>query len=536
MVNRAVALRAVDVPLRAAEKRTARRVSPYGKKGMPPGPSSLGLTGAMDEMALDGGPVSSRTRARAPRFQKLAPLLNQLEGSLQTTLTADTAPQPSVKRSKKKPPTTLPPVPAQPPANVDVGRRRAVDGLAWHVRQNVLDLLDSFIRRQRLLPMPPQGDRQWKPLRARCAPPPPRPASSPSRLKTRGDDAAVLPPVRTHGGRALSEVRSSARLTTRGLTRPAADQPAAAVEAPATTTAGGGAAAGAPVLSEPSGASGGPRPSASDILDSATSFEAVLRVYYRSLTVTELEAMLVLCAPVLQEAIRRQWIADLKERCHEQIRAAFFMADEDGDGGLSLHEFAAAVALHRGERRLAADAGAGSSTDAHSAAAAAADAADAEETDEELQALFALGDRDGNGLLDEDEFYDLVSTSAHLRASFGYILAVASARRATRKAHEHALGARIIDHWKPHRPRAPFSRKVGRQLADRGAHAMRLPLVAVFEKPYSPMSHSVISPSGKRHRPNLSDLRRVRPSELEGQVPMPFGKLAGKATGRPRRI
>ena len=65
---------------------------------------------------------------------------------------------------------------------------------------------------------------------------------------------------------------------------------------------------------------------------------------------------------------------------------------------------------------------------------------------------------------------------------------------------------------------------------------MRLPLVAVFEKPYSPMSHSVISPSGKRHRPNLSDLRRVRPSELEGQVPMPFGKLAGKATGRPRRI
>ena len=38
-----------------------------------------------------------------------------------------------------------------------------------------------------------------------------------------------------------------------------------------------------------------------------------------------------------------------------------------------------------------------------------------------------------------------------------------------------------------------------------------------------------------RDRPNLSDLRRVRPSELEGQVPMPFGKLAGKATGRPRR-
>ena len=33
---------------------------------------------------------------------------------------------------------------------------------------------------------------------------------------------------------------------------------------------------------------------------------------------------------------------------------------------------------------------------------------------------------------------------------------------------------------------------------------MRLPLVAVFEKPYSPMSHSVISPSGKRHRPPKS--------------------------------
>ena len=48
---------------------------------------------------------------------------------------------------------------------------------------------------------------------------------------------------------------------------------------------------------------------------------------------------------------------------------------------------------------------------------------------------------------------------------------------------------------------------------------MRLPLVAVFEKPYSPMSHSVISPSGKRFRSRAEIARYLKQAQAIAQLP-----------------
>ena len=314
-----------------------------------------------------------------------------------------------------------------------------------------------------------------KPLRIVDAPP------EVAALPTEGDAAVPsLPPVRSRSGRVLREVRSEARLEmSRGL-RSTLD-PLDALLAPS-----------GPEIRPPSGSRAN-----LDALSSANSFEAVLRVYYRNLASSELEAMLMLCEPILTEAVRKQWICDLKARCHEQIRTAFFMADDDGSGGLSLEEFSSAVALHRGEAALggtsnaasafsasasinAACGGGASSSSAAGSSSNAHVGGGAEEVSAEMRALFLAGDRDGNGVLDEDEFYELVSTSAELRKSFAHILALGSRKRADAKKFEHML---------------------------------------MFDAPYSPASHAIVSPSGKRHRPNLTDLHKLRSSELDHKAP-----------------
>ena len=190
-----------------------------------------------------------------------------------------------------------------------------------------------------------------------------------------------------------------------------------------------------------------------------------MQVYYHKSTKDELEAMLSAAAPVYDEARRHQWIGDCKARSLALIRQAFLAGDDDGDGGLSISEFAEAVALHKGERhpdRIKSDRigsaelhkgerhpDRSSAADRSSASRpvssparmhrqhAASSSADALAppvvdplVDPWVKALFAAADTDGNGVVDEEEFVELVSHHAELRESFDHILTLGCKRRA----------------------------------------------------------------------------------------------------------
>ena len=211
-------------------KRPLRRFSPYQKEVEPSSeplvPSTCGLSGGLQHMALDA-PISSRTRARrAPGFKtrEMARALTRLERSAQADLCLSASNESSLEKAKA-------PLPPLPPVH-EVGRRRSTSGMPWHVQQNVLELLDSFIVVQQR-----SRARPWRPLRqpanattAHAMHPGDSIGSSSYGVSSVFDasfghgsvasdgtasDQACLPPLTSSGGRPIHELsaaRSSARL------------------------------------------------------------------------------------------------------------------------------------------------------------------------------------------------------------------------------------------------------------------------------------------------------------------------------------
>ena len=200
------------------------------------------------------------------------------------------------------------------------------------------------------------------------------------------------------------------------------------------------------------------------VVDQAPSFEYVLRKYYRTASSEVIEAMLQSGEPLMEEAISKAWKSEMREHRSEAIRQAFVTGDADSDGGLCLTEFREVVALHRGKRRPS------------RSVSASHGRMDAAEQDE-LTSIFCAADRDGNGILDFDEFLELVSSQAELRRDFEKIVQLGCARR------------QLLGH-----------KRTG----------------LVFRTAISPSTHSVISPSGRRRRPSLFDLRPVHEGETTG--------------------
>jgi len=190
------------------------------------------------------------------------------------------------------------------------------------------------------------------------------------------------------------------------------------------------------------------------------SFEALLRTYYRSASRAEMEAMLTLVTPSMVSMERRRWVVETKAKHERAIRTAFLMSDEDGDGALSLQEFANAVAIHRSEGTLPKQSVNGSGPNGSVGTL----------SDAELESVFHAHDKDRNGKLDLEEFLDVVGSHPSLAASFESIL-------------RHGVTKRI-------------------RMEERK-------LQTVFRSTWSisPSSRGILSPSGRRRRPSLFDLR-----------------------------
>lgn len=199
------------------------------------------------------------------------------------------------------------------------------------------------------------------------------------------------------------------------------------------------------------------------------SFETLLRTYYRSATRAEMEAMLTLATPSMAAVDRRRWVAKTKATHERAIRMAFLMSDADGDGELSLQEFADAVAIHRREGTLPNGPNGRILSDA------------------ELEAVFHAHDKDRNGQLDLEEFLDVVGSHPSLACEFEGIL-------------RHGVIKRI-------------------RMEERK-------LQTVFRSPWSisPSSRGILSPSGRRRRPSLFDLR------VQDEVRLRYG-THGSAAG-----
>jgi len=158
------------------------------------------------------------------------------------------------------------------------------------------------------------------------------------------------------------------------------------------------------------------------------------------------------------------------------------MGDTDGNEGLSLSEFVDAVKLHEGgASRRAAVGGADGDAPAKPADADAGSAGGSSSA--ELAAAFASADRDGSGSLDFDEFLELVAANPQLVASFEDILAAGCQRR--RNENEQRTSV-------------------------------------IFRHAVSPTSHGVVSPSGRRRRPSLFDLKKVDQVISARQAVLPF--------------
>ena len=233
-----------------------------------------------------------------------------------------------------------------------------------------------------------------------------------------------------------------------------------------------------------------PKPAAAATVSAAMStltFEGLLKSYYRSATATELEAMLAIAEPQHAKDERRRWIADAKAQHAERIRMAFLMGDANGDGVLSMAEFAEAVALHRGQRGAAAAAAGEEEGDESSSGAI---------SQEELAAVFEEADKDHNGVLDLDEFMALIASHPKLMNNFEDLIEAGVQRRL--REEERRLNQ-------------------------------------LFKAPVSPQSRSVLaSPSGRRRRPSLADLRAVEdvrmPTDQSGRLIRRTDQLTAEAS------
>ena len=191
-----------------------------------------------------------------------------------------------------------------------------------------------------------------------------------------------------------------------------------------------------------------------------------MRLYYRRATAEEVDAMLACAAPLMKGLEKDRWIQRAKANHAATIRMAFLMGDKDGDGMLSLAEFADAVALHRGEKPQQVAGVHGTA----STGGAAQPVPPAEPiSQEELARVFAAGDKDGNGQLDLCEFLSLVASHPKLMESFETILELGIQKR--RKAEQDKLNL-------------------------------------LFRCAVSPSSRGIASPSGARRRPTLADLKQ----------------------------
>lgn len=391
-----------------------------------------------------------------PRQQPLSSLIGQLENVLlnaspyamrkRSTPRAGSCISPirmcksPIRKTQLPPPP--PPKPAATPAAAAPSRglnTQQKSTLPSHVRKQVLKLFETWSS--------PAGAAEQQPSSLR------RPQSS---SLDRSTSLGHLPPA--------SAAAAAARPSTPGTFLPslAKQRSTPALRRPTT---------GKRVHAGATGTSSGPAMHASTVhatKATSLSFEGVLRLYFKRATAPEMAAMLALVAPQMQSLDRRKWIAGVKAEHTEKIRMAFLMGDSDGDGMLSLSEFADAVALHRGHGPSGRRAGGG--------AAASADFISAEE----LAAVFLSSDKDGNGQLDLDEFVELVASHPKLMLSFEDILT-------------HGVQRRL--------------------------KAEQAKLDCLFRYPVSPTSRGVASPSGLRRRPTLADLKPtlevVLPKEWE---------------------
>ena len=194
-----------------------------------------------------------------------------------------------------------------------------------------------------------------------------------------------------------------------------------------------------------------------------SSFIQVLKAHYPLADKQTVDAMLAAVKPSIDAADRRRWIRRVRASQGDQLRMAFESADVNGDGGISLKEFLAAVT----EAARAANAGVTRGGGARAALAAEGDTS----LTSSLEALFLAADTDGNGTLDFDEFLAMCASQPTLVACFDAIIE-AGVRR-VRKRED-----------------ARFS--------------------TLFRFPVSPASRKIRSPSsGMSFRPTLYDLRRT---------------------------
>jgi len=201
------------------------------------------------------------------------------------------------------------------------------------------------------------------------------------------------------------------------------------------------------------------------------SFVDVLKLYYPTFARQTLESMIAEARDGIELIDRRKWVAGAKGTYAERLKLAFVKHDKDGSGGLSMSEFVGAV--QTGARAPQPD-GNGAKAPPGSASAAP--------TQEELHALFAAADTDGDGVLDFDEFLELCAQQPWLVSAFDRIV---------------ELGVR-------------------RKLRTEEAR-----LSAIFRHPVSPTSRLVKTPGGHRWRPSLFDLR---PSDEVGDLTRKFDR------------
>ena len=197
-------------------------------------------------------------------------------------------------------------------------------------------------------------------------------------------------------------------------------------------------------------------------------FEGVLKLYFKHASAAEIDAMIDLVEPRYRHAEQRRWIADAKEQYRAKIRMAFLMGDANGDGMLSLAEFKEAVAIHRGEAH-----------EQQPSQQQQQQHGKLSISDAQLAKIFDAADLDGNGALDLDEFIGLVASHPGLMSNFSEILDAGILKR--RKIEEQRLGQ-----------------------------------IFKGEVAVSPTSRGIQSPSGRRRRPTLVDLKR--PDEVRDAI------------------
>lgn len=180
------------------------------------------------------------------------------------------------------------------------------------------------------------------------------------------------------------------------------------------------------------------------------SFTEVLKLYYPHFSQRTLDEMVADAKEGMDAVDRRAFIARAKGNYADRLRLAFSQSDKDRSGGLSVDEFVGAVratgAQPPGRSR------------SHPA------------SHEEMTALFAAADADGNGTLDFDEFLEMVASQPWLVRAFD----------------------RVVE------------RGVRRKLQMEEAR-----LTTIFRHPVSPISRLVKTDEGRRFWPSLHDLRPV---------------------------